>query len=131
MIKHVYLFVFRNDSEISGNTVFLSFVLMNLIFLIKHTGKVNFPFFNRIICISCAKFKTRFSRLEHLEKCRAARYKLYLGKCLFWRYCLQLSFIYRIVSRIFLYLFCSGDKRISSDFMRKWSWFHRNDVCFP
>ena len=74
MFKHVCLFVFRNDYETNGDIVFLSFVLMNLIFLIKHNGKVNFQFFNRIIYIRFAKFKARFSWLENLEKYRARSY---------------------------------------------------------
>ena len=32
----------KKDYEISGDTVFLFFVLKNLIHIIKHNGKVNF-----------------------------------------------------------------------------------------
>ena len=39
LFSHVYLFVFRNDYEISGNKVFLSFVLKNLILIIKQVEK--------------------------------------------------------------------------------------------
>ena len=41
-------FVFRNDSEISGEIVFFSFVMKNLILIIKQNGKNNFHLFNRI-----------------------------------------------------------------------------------
>ena len=71
MSSHVYLFLFRNDYEISGNTVFLSFILKNLILVIKRNGKVNFHQFNRIIyhlSIS-SKLKTCFSQKENLKKC--------------------------------------------------------------
>ena len=44
-------------------------------------------------------------------------------KRLFWHYCLQLSFFYKIVSQIFLNLFFSGDKKLLSGFLRKWGWF--------
>ena len=53
---------------------------------------------------------------------RAKRYKLYLGKCLFLHYCLQLSFVYKIVSQIYFDLFCSEGKRLLSEFFRKWRW---------
>ena len=41
------------------------------------------------------------------------------GKRLFWHYFLQLSFFYKSVSQNFLNLFCSGDKRILSQFLGK------------
>ena len=50
---------------------------------------------------------------------RAKRYKVYLGKRLFGHYCLELSFIYKIVPQISFNLFCSGYKRILSEFLRK------------
>ena len=42
-----------------------------------------------------------------------------LGKRLYWHYRLQLSFVYKTVSQIFLKLFCWGDKRLSLKFFRK------------
>ena len=62
---------------------------------------------------------------------RAKRYKVYLGKRLFWQYRLQLSFVYKKVSHIFLNLFWSRDKRLLSDFLRKWGWFHGHNERFP
>ena len=59
-------------NEISGDTFFLSFVLKNLILIIKHNGKVNFHLFNRNITFhlsGSAKLKTCFSRKENLNKC--------------------------------------------------------------
>ena len=41
------------------------------------------------------------------------------GKCLFWHYGLELSFVYKTVSQISLNLFCSGDKELLSEFLRK------------
>ena len=58
-------------------------------------------------------------------------YKVYSRKCLLWHYCLQLSFVYKIVSQISFNFFCSGDKRLLSDFLRKWGWFHKHNERFP
>ena len=57
---------------------------------------------------------------------RAKRYKVYLGK----RH-LQLSFIYKTMSQISFNLFCSGNKRLLSEFLRKWGWFHEHNERFP
>ena len=55
-------------------------------------------------------------KFEEMHKLwRAKRYKVYSGKCLFWHYCLQVSFIYKSVSQVSLNLFCSGDKRLLSE----------------
>ena len=35
------------------------------------------------------------------------------------------------VSQISFKLFCSGDKRLLSEFLRKWGWFHRLNEGFP
>ena len=47
----LFICLFRNGYEISGDIVFLSFVLKSLILIIKHNGKVNFHLVNRIIYI--------------------------------------------------------------------------------
>ena len=52
-------------------------------------------------------------------------------KCLFWHGRLQQSLFYKIVFQIFFNLFRSGDKRLLSDFMGKWDWFHGYDIRFP
>ena len=61
---------------------------------------------------------------------KAKRYKVYSGKRLFWHYRLQLSFVYESVSQIFFNLFCSGDKRLLSEFFRIWGSFHRHNERF-
>ena len=43
---------------------------------------------------------------------KSKKYKVYLGKCLFWHYCLQLSFVFKTLSQIPFNLFCLGDKRV-------------------
>ena len=58
-------------------------------------------------------------------------YKVYSGKRLFSHYHLQLSFVYKTPLQIYFNLFYSGDKRLLSEFLRKWSWFHGHDECFP
>ena len=49
----------------------------------------------------------------------------------FWHYCLQLFFAYKTVSQISFNLFCLGDKRLLSEFLRKWGWFQRHNEPFP
>ena len=71
MFRLVYLFVFRNDYEISDVTVFF-FLLNNLIPIIKHNGRETFNFSIEIFTFhlsSSAKLKTLFSRKENLREC--------------------------------------------------------------
>ena len=78
--------------------------------------------------------KTLIFPERNLQKCtswRAKRHKVYLGKHLSWHYHLQLSFVYKTMSQISYNLFCSGDKRLLSEFLRKWGWFHRHNEHFP
>ena len=56
---------------------------------------------------------------------------MYSGKHLFLHDRLQLSFVYKNLPQISFNLFCSGDKRLLSDFLRKWGWFHGHDVHLP
>ena len=71
--------------------------------------------------------KVRFSRKENLKKCTSFEKQKGPGyireKALFWHYRLQLSCVYKSVSLISFYLFCSRDKRLLSEFLRKWGWF--------
>ena len=49
------------------------------------------------------------------------------GKLLFWHYYLQLSFVCKFVSQISFNLFCSGDKKLLSEFFawtKEKSWKH-------
>ena len=72
LFSHVYIFVFWNDYEISSDTVFLSFILKNIVLIIKHSGKVNFYFFIELCTFhlsSSAKLKIHFSWKENLKKC--------------------------------------------------------------
>ena len=62
---------------------------------------------------------------------KSKRYKVYSGKRLLWHYYLQLSFVYKILSQISFKLFCSGDKRLLSEFLWKWGWFQGHDEGFP
>ena len=62
---------------------------------------------------------------------RGKRYKLYSGKRLCWHCCLKLSFVYKTVSHISFNLFCAGDKRLLSEFLRKWGQFQRHNGTFP
>ena len=45
--------------------------------------------------------------------------KVYSGERLYWYNCLQLFFVWRIVSQISFKLFCSGDKRFLSELLQK------------
>ena len=73
----------------------------------------------------------RFSREEHLKKCtkfeeqkctRYIRGNVYI--CIIICSCL-LSAI--LVLQIFSKLFCSGDKRLLSEYLRKWGWFQEHN----
>ena len=57
-------------------------------------------------------------------------YQVYSGKRLFWYYYLQVSFVYKTVSQIFLKFLCPGDKKLLSEFLRKWGRFKDINV-FP
>ena len=63
------------------------------------------------------------------ELWRGKRCKVYLGQLL-WHYKLQVSFVYKTVSQISFKLFCSEDKRLLSEFLRKWGWFQRHNERF-
>ena len=54
-----------------------------------------------------------------------------MGKHSFWHYCVQLPFIYKTMSQISFNLFCSGDKRLSSEFLSKRGWFQGLNERFP
>ena len=79
--------------------------------------------------------KVRFSRKENLKKCTSFEKQKGAGyireKALFWHYRLQLSCVYKSVSQISFYLFCSRDKRLLSEFLRKWGWFQGHNERFP
>ena len=62
---------------------------------------------------------------------KSARYKIYLGKRLFRYCCLQQSFLCKTVSRISFNSYRSGDKRLLSDLIREWGYFHGQDKSFP
>ena len=71
----------------------------------------------------------RFEEMHQIW--RAKKHKVYWGKRLFCHYPLQLSFMYTIVSEISFNLFWSGDKRLLSESLRRWGWFHRHNERFP
>ena len=62
---------------------------------------------------------------------KSKKVKGIFGKPLFWHNYLQLSFVYKIVSQICFELFSSGDKRLLSEFLRKWGWFEGHNERFP
>ena len=84
--------------------------------LSKLVGKVNFS-------------DRKFEEMHWLW--RAKWYQLYSGKQLFWHYCPQLSFFYKTLSQISFNLFCSGDRRLLAEFLRKWGWFQGHNERFP
>ena len=53
------------------------------------------------------------------------------GETFFWKYRLQLPFLCKILSQISFNLFCLGDKRLLSEFLRKWGWFQGHNERFP
>ena len=58
------------------------------------------------------------------------RYKVYSGNRLFWHYHFWLPFVYKSVSQSSFNLSYSGDKRLLSEVLRKWSWFHGHNEHF-
>ena len=81
----------------------------------KVVGKVNFS-------------ERNFEEMHQLWK--AKRYKVYSEKHLFWDYSLYLSLVYKTVSQTSFHLFCSGHKRVLSEFPRKIGWFQRHNERF-
>ena len=81
----------------------------------KFVGKANFS-------------ERKFEDMQELWG--AKRYQVYSGKRLFWYYYLQVSFVYKTVSQIFLKFLCPGDKKLLSEFLRKWGRFKDINV-FP
>ena len=71
----------------------------------------------------------KFEEMHYLW--RAKWYKVYSWKRLFWHYRLQLSFIYKTVSQISFTFFWSGDRRLLSEFLKQWGWFHGHNERFP
>ena len=73
--------------------------------------------------------KVHFSE-RNLKKCTSfeeQKSTRYIWKNLY----LPLSFVYKTVTQISFKLFCSGDKKILSEFLRKWGWFQGYNECFP
>ena len=60
--------------------------------------------------------KLRLSRKENLKKC--INFEEQKG-------------IFKTVSQISFKLFCSGDKRLLSEFFQKWRWFQGHNELFP
>ena len=76
-------------------------------------------FFNSIEKLTFSKLQ--FFRKGNVKKCN--RFEEQDGKRLFWHHCFRLS-------QISFNLFCSGDKTLLSEFLKKWGWFHRHNEQF-
>ena len=79
-------------------------------------------------------WKSKFLGKKIWRKSLALKSKMVqgiFGKTLFWHYYLQLSFFCKSLSQISFKLFCSRDKRLLSEFLRKWGWFHVHNERFP
>ena len=74
--------------------------------------------------------KVNFSE-ENLKKCASFEEQKGTGKRSFWHYCVHLSLFIRPCLRSCFNLFCSGDKRFLSEFLRKWGWFQGHNERFP
>ena len=57
--------------------------------------------------------------------------KVYPGERLYLQYRIQLFFVWKSLSQISLKLFCSGDKKLLSEFLRKCGWFQGQNERFP
>ena len=77
--------------------------------------------------------KVNFSQKKTWRNALALKSKMVEGifrKNFTWHYYLQLFFVYKTASQISFKLLCLGDKRLLSEFLRKWGWFHRKNLCF-
>ena len=73
--------------------------------------------------------KVHFSERKLKEMChfwRAKRYKVYLEKPLS-----SVVFCLQNLTQISSKLFCSADKKLLSEFLRKWDWFQGHNEYFP
>ena len=105
-----------------------------IFFLMMLRGGFLFTYFIRMRKLTKVVRKVNFSerKFEDMHQLwRAKRCKVYPGKRLIWHYHLQLSFVYKAESQISFNFFCSGDKRLLSEFLRKWGWFQGQNECFP
>ena len=80
--------------------------------------------------------KLTFRYFDFLEKniwrnAKTLRIKVYSGERLYWHYRLDLFFVYKIVSQIFLKLFFSEDKRLLLESLHKWGWCQGHNELFP
>ena len=102
LFSQAHLFAFKNRYEINGDKVFLSFVLKNLILIIKHNRKVKFSIELFTFHLSTsAKLKTCFSRKERLKNALALKSKKVQ---VIFRNALQLIFADKTVFQIFFVL---------------------------
>ena len=83
----------------------------------KLAGKVNF-------------WGKKLQKCTSFEEQEGIRYIIF-RKTFILVYYLQLSFVYKTMSQISFKLFCSGDKRLLSEFLRKWGWFQVHNERFP
>ena len=86
-------------------------------------------FFTKEISKECQTFarKSKFLGTKIWRNALALKSNMvqgkHLGKSFFWDCFLHLSFIHKTVSQISFSFFCTGDKRVLSEFLRKWGWF--------
>ena len=80
----------------------------------------------------CRKSKLHGKKIwRNVTALKSKKVQSIFGKRSFWYYYLQLSFVYKTVSQISFKLFCLGDKRLLSEFLRKWAWFKGHTERFP
>ena len=75
--------------------------------------------------------KTRFSWKKTWRNALVLKSKQVQGIFGYFGISLQLSFAYKTMSQISFNLFCLWDKRLFSEFLRKWGWFHEHNEPFP
>ena len=61
----------------------------------------------------------KFEKCANFEEQNGTSSKVYSRERLYWYYCLHHSYVYKTVSQISFKLFCSGDKRLLSEFLPK------------
>ena len=74
--------------------------------------------------------KSKFLWKKIWRNAPALKSNIYSWKRLFWHYWLHLFFVYKTVPQISFKLFCSGDKKLLWEVLRKWDWFQGHDERF-
>ena len=75
--------------------------------------------------LTFSKLLNSFEKVLNSKKIQGIFAETFIFSLLF-----STSFVYKIASQISFNLFYSGDKRLFSEFLRKWGWFQGHSKLF-